>query len=285
MVLSLPSDCERGLAILPALSRIAPGKVIVVGPTSNGGTILRVLRAGAVDFVDAADLEVDLKCTIEHIAKANVIPSEPGRLIAVLGPNGELRIEHSCGKFGRCTRQEIQGRRASRHETRVGRLGRVARRRSYFFTSPTSVTIQLNWIEVCWNDRSSNTIPMSIFLLHHSELADVVHVQAEGVGLAVSLARASFPYVVVDVDHSFRKEQRVVLQKADVILIVLRLDFTSLRNVRRTIEYLSSLNIPAENIRIVIKPLRSSPQEVPAGKAQEALGLKISTILPKTRRS
>lgn len=279
VILSLPSDCERGLAILPALSRIAPGKVIVVGPISSGGTILRVLRAGAVDFVDAADLEVDLKCAIERIAKASVVPSEPGRLIAVLGPNGGVGASTLAVNLAVALAKKSKG---------VGLLD--MKLESGDLAALLDVAPTFTLADLCHNsaqldrvmfERSLVKYDSNVYLLAPPrELADVVHVQAEGVGLAVSLARASFPFVVVDVDHSFRKEPRVILQKADVILIVLRLDFTSLRNVRRTIEYLGGLNIPADKIRIVINRY-GQPQEVPAGKAEEALGLKISHYIPE----
>ena len=71
-----------------------------------------------------------------------------------------------------------------------------------------------------------------------------------------------------------------MLQQADLILLVFRLDFTSLRSMRRTIEYLTKLGIPKERLRPVVNRY-GQPQEVPASKAEEALGLKISHYIPE----
>ena len=52
-------------------------------------------------------------------------------------------------------------------------------------------------------------------------VADVGHVTAEAMGRVLALGRGLFPYVIVDVDHSFREEQAQVLRLASVILLVL----------------------------------------------------------------
>ena len=108
-------------------------------------------------------------------------------------------------------------------------------------------------------------------------------VKPDGVGLALTFARASFPFVVVDLDHSFREEQWVVLRQSDVILIVLRLDFSSLRNARRAIEHLEAQGVGRDKLRLVVNRY-GQPQEVPAAKAEEALGLKVAAVPARGRQ-
>ena len=110
-------------------------------------------------------------------------------------------------------------------------------------------------------------------------LADVAHVTLEGVRQALSQAQAAFPYVVVDVDHTFGAEQTIALQEANVVLMVLRLDFTSLRNSRRALEHLEQIGVSRERLRLVVNR-HGQPKEVPASKAEEALGLKITHYIP-----
>src|SRR5262249_47798448 len=72
-------------------------------------------------------------------------------------------------------------------------------------------------------------------------LPAVKPVTPEGIRQALALGRILFPYVIVDLDHSFREEQAQVLRQAEVILLVLRLEFTCLRNARRALDYLTDL--------------------------------------------
>jgi pilus assembly protein CpaE len=95
----------------------------------------------------------------------------------------------------------------------------------------------------------------------------------------VVLARSLFPYVIVDLDQFYREEQFQVLRQADEILLVLRLDFSSLRNARRTLEYLSQFGINRDRIKLVINRY-GQPREVPYGKAEEALDRKIAFYIP-----
>jgi pilus assembly protein CpaE len=95
----------------------------------------------------------------------------------------------------------------------------------------------------------------------------------------LALARSVFPYVVVDLDHSFRDDQTKVLHQADIILVVLRLEFASLRNTRRTLDHLEQMGIPRDRLRLVVNRY-GQPKEVPAAKAEEALGVKIFHFVP-----
>jgi pilus assembly protein CpaE len=114
--------------------------------------------------------------------------------------------------------------------------------------------------------------------------AQVRDVTSEGVRHTLTLARSLFPYIVVDLDHSFRDEQLQALRAADTILLVFRLDFASLRNTNRTLEYLSQVGIPRERVRVVVNR-HGQPQEVPAAKAEEALGMKIFHYVPEDART
>jgi pilus assembly protein CpaE len=111
------------------------------------------------------------------------------------------------------------------------------------------------------------------------QFTDVPFVTAEGVHKALAMAKLMFPYVVVDLDHSFSAAQVAAIRQADLILVVLRLDFASLRNARRTLEYLEKLNIGRDRIQVVVNRY-GQPKEVPYAKAEEALGLKISHYIP-----
>ena len=129
-------------------------------------------------------------------------------------------------------------------------------------------------------ERSLTRHASGVHLLAPPErLADVVHVRPEGVRQVLALARAVFPYVVVDLDHSFRDDQTKVLHQADIILLVLRLDFASLRNARRTLDHLEQMGIPRDRLRLVVNR-HGQPKEVPAAKAEEALGVKIFHFVP-----
>jgi pilus assembly protein CpaE len=116
------------------------------------------------------------------------------------------------------------------------------------------------------------------------QINDIDHVTADGIRKVLQFAKALFPYVVIDLDHNFRAEQMEALQQSDLVLVVLRLDFASLRNAKRTIDHLERSGIDRAKLRIVVNRY-GQPKEVPYAKGEEALGVKIFHYVPDDART
>lgn len=283
VVLALPLDLERGLGLLPILSRVAPGKVLAVGPTSDSKVVLRALRNGAEDYVDSADLEVELESAIGRITEAARAPVEPGKLIAVLAPNGGSGSSTVAANVAAALAQEHKSVALLDMKLESGDLAALLDLKPAFTLA-----------DLCQNAARLDRVMFERSLVKHTSgvsllaaplhLGDTARVRPEGVAQAVLLARASFPYVVADLDHSFREEQTVILRQADVVLIVFRLEFSSLRNVRRTLEHLESMDVTADKIQLVVNRYGQA-QEVAPAKAMEALGRSITHYVPEDAKT
>lgn len=284
IVIALPTDPERGLESLPTLAQAAPGRLLVVGPTSDSRIVLNALRRGGNDYVDSADLEVELDAALARLASASVAKAAaPGRLVAVLGPNG--------GSGASTIAANIAASLAG------GGLPVCLvdmKLESGDLTALLDLRPNFTLADLCKNAGRLDKAMFERSLVVHdcgarllaapASPADARHVRPEGVAQALGVARMAFPLLVADLDHSFREEQVVVLKQADAVLIVFRLDFASLRNVNRTLEYLNALSVPRDAVRLVVNR-SGQPGEVPASKAEEALNGKISHFIaddPKT---
>jgi pilus assembly protein CpaE len=73
--------------------------------------------------------------------------------------------------------------------------------------------------------------------------------------------------------------QLQVLRQADLILVVLRLDFTSLKNVTKLLEHLDGLGIQSDRVRLIANRV-GQPKEVPLSKVEEALKTKVFHVIP-----
>jgi pilus assembly protein CpaE len=278
IVFVLPSDRERGLALLASIARSAPGKVLAVGPTTDAKLMLQALRSGAVDYVDSADLEVELESALKRMVEAAAKPAEAGRLIALLAPNGGSGSSTLAVNLAVALAIEYKSVGLLDMKFEGGDLASLLDLRPTFTLA-----------DLCQNATRLDRVMFERSLVKHEagvhmlappqDLSAVGHVRPDGVSLAVSLARASFPYVLADVDHTFREEQMIVLRQADVIVIVFRLDFASLRNIRRTLEYLEASGIARDKVRLVVNRWGQA-QEVPRAKAEEAIGIKIVHLVP-----
>jgi pilus assembly protein CpaE len=278
VMVALTPDPEPALAVLKTLRSQTRAGLLAVGPASDPRLILRVLHAGANHYVDAAELDSDLVGILNRLKTEVPDQAEPGKIISLLAPSGgagSSTLAVNCAtilakEHKRCCLFDLK--------LETGDLAPL------LDLKPTYTLADL-----CQNAASMDKVMFERCLAPHASgvhllaspltLADVGYIQPEGIRRALMLARSTFPYVVIDHDHTFREEQLVVLRQSDVILIVLRLDFTSLRNAQRTLAYLSELGISREKAHVVVNRY-GQPKEVPAAKAEEALSRKIFHLIP-----
>ena len=278
LVVVLAPNPERTLACLGALHALTQTRLLVFGPAGDSRLVLRTLRAGASDYADEDDLEGDLPAALARIKEEIAPHGEQGRVIALLAPSG--------GSGSSTLAVNIATVLAKEHKTSLlvdlklagGDLAAL------LDLKPTHTIADL-----CQNAAQMDRSMYERSLMRHSNgvhllaapnsFRDIGYVTTDGVRQALALGRSLFPYVILDLDHSFRMEQFLGLQQADTILLILRLDFASLCNTRRSLDYLEQSGIPPERIKVVVNRY-GQPKEVPAAKAEEVLRCKIYHYVP-----
>jgi pilus assembly protein CpaE len=278
VVVVLAPDPEHALAVLDGLRPAAPCRVVVVGPASDTRLVIRALRGGAGDYINEAELETELGAALERLRAERSAQKELGRTIAVLAPSGGSGSSTLAVNVATALAREHQRSLLVDLKLETGDLAAL------LDLKPTHTLADL-----CQNAARMDRVMFERSLARHASgvhllapprtFADIPLVTPEGIRLALALARALFPYVVADLDHSFREEQAQVLRQADVILVVMRLDFTCLRHTQRALDYLAALGAERDRVRVVVNRY-GQPKEVPAAKAEEALGVKFFHYVP-----
>ncbi|CAN5800997.1 hypothetical protein BH23PLA1_BH23PLA1_38640 [soil metagenome] len=284
VVIVLDPDPEHALAMLGILILPKGTRVLAIGPALDSKLVLRSLRNGAHDFVDQEDLALELDAALDRwkVDRPDA-QAETGRLIALLAPSGGSGSSTLAANMATVLAKEHEAAGLFDMKLHAGDLA------SLLDLKPSYTLADL-----CQNVKRMDRVLFEHSLTRHDSgvhllapprrLADVQHVTAEGIKQAMDLALGRFPYVVADLDHSFGEEQMVVLRRADVVLLVIRLDFAALRNARHTLEYLEQLGISKEKVRLVVNRY-GQPKEISASKAEEALGLKILHYVPDDPKS
>jgi pilus assembly protein CpaE len=279
----LGSDPEKSLAGLAEAGLQAPARVLAVGPTTDPKLVIRALRAGADDYVDVDELETHLREALARCRFASQAQQANARLIAVLAPSGGSGSSTIAVNVATVLAKEHKQAVLLDLKLQAGDLAALLDLKPAH--SLADLCQNIGRMDRTLFERTLEQHSSGVFLLAPPRhLADVKYITAEGVRQVLALARARFPYVVADLDHSFRDEQMVVLRQADIILLVLRLDFTALRNARRTLDYFETLGIDKERVRLVINRFGQA-KEVPAARAEEALRVKISHYVPDEPRT
>jgi pilus assembly protein CpaE len=283
VVVSLLPDAARGLAAVQKVCDAGVRTVVAVGLVSDARLVLQAMRLGASDFIDEADLEGELAAALARAAAAVGKQSEPAKTIVVLGPSG--------GSGASTLAVNVATTLAAKHQSA---LLVDLKLHNGDLAALLDLKPAHNLAELCQESDQFDRAMFERSLAAHSsgvkllappqQFADAALVSAAGVRQALSLGRALFPYVVVDVDNSFTPEQVQAVQLADEILLVLRLDFTCVRNARRTLEHLERIGVPKERVKVVANRFGQA-KEVPAKQAEQVLGVKIVHYVPEDART
>jgi pilus assembly protein CpaE len=274
----LSPDPEKAMAAIAQLRHLA-SPLLAIGSARDPQLILRTLRTGATDFVEEADLASELEAALRRLRSDQGTMKELARTIVVLAPSGGSGSSTLAANIATVLAKAHAKTLLVDLKLHAGDLAALLDLRPPHTLA--DLCRQAALMDRVMFERSLVSHASGVHLLAPPRtLADVSQVTAEAIGKVLALGRSLFPYVVVDLDHSFREEQDQVLRLANVVLLVLRLDFASLRNAQRTLDYLTGhLGLARDKVQLVANRYGQA-REVPAAKAEEALGAKIRHYVP-----
>jgi pilus assembly protein CpaE len=279
VLVCLSPDPESALALIAQLRHLVAVPVLAIGSTKDPQLILRTLRTGAADFIEEAELATELEAALRRLRNEQGTMGEPAETIVLLAPSGGSGSSTLAVNIATVLAREHDKALLLDLKLHAGDLAAL------LDLKPTHTLADL-----CGQAALMDRVMFERSLVKHASgvhllapprsFADIRHVTAEAMGRVLALGRSLFPYIVVDLDHSFRDVETQVLRLASVILLVLRLDFASLRNAQRALDYLAgTLGLPRDRVQLVANRYGQA-REVAAAKAEEALGTRILHYIP-----
>lgn len=279
LVIALSPAPDRALKLLRKIHSRTNGPVLAVGLASDSKLILRALHEGADHYLDEADLETQLDSVLLRLqTKVEATRQPSGKVVALLGASGGSGVSTLAANLAGVFARELG--RCALIDLKPG-AGDLA---ALLDVKPTH-----NLADLCLNAGRMDQAMLESALVPHASgvhllappliYEDIRLVTPQGVNKTLLLAREAFPFTAVDLEDSYHEEQLVVLRQSDYVLLVLRLDFTSLRSTKRILDNLEQAGINNSRIRLVINRYGQA-KELPLSEAEEALGHKIAFLVP-----
>jgi pilus assembly protein CpaE len=282
IVFVLPGDPRAGLPTLRETRNTLPHvRVLALGPATDPKLILETLKQGADEFLDRESAEPELSSALDRYRSLHIRREEgpkAGRVIALLAPSGGSGSSTLAASISTVLAQEHGD--CGLIDLRLG-VGDLA---AMFDLRPVRTLADL-----CEHVTRLDQSLFEQFLVRHasgvwllaapSQTADLSRVTSKGVRRALALARVRFSHVVVDMGNFLTGEQIEALWQADWVLLILRLDYTSVRNTRRMIDAMTELGIARERMRLVVNGL-GQRRQLDVNEAETAVGLKVHHHVP-----
>jgi pilus assembly protein CpaE len=280
IVVTLSPDPDGAVSRIGLLRRAGVRcPIIAVGPSADSRLVIQTLREGAGDYVEETKLAEELATAVRRLRALSTGPDEPARTVALLAPSGGSGSSTLAVNIATVLAEKYKTTLLMDLKLQTGDLAALLDLKATHTLA--DLCQQASNMDRTLFERSLTKHSSGVHLLAPPRyFADAEAVTPEGVSQALAMAKNIYPFVIVDVDHSFAPEQVQALRQADVILVVLRLDFASLRNTGRTLDFLRQLRIDMDKVRVVVNRYGQS-KEVPAAKAEAALGVKIAHFVPE----
>ena len=283
----LSPHLDRALTAVGKARQQAGVPILAVGPITDAKIILRALHEGASHYLDEDDLPKQFETALPRL--------RAGAVAAKLQAGNEARTPgHTIGVLassGGCGASTIAVNLAVVLALECGRCGLVDLKPG---VGDLAALLDLKpahtLADLCLHpDRIDEAMLEKAIAAHSSgvrllappqRFEDIRMVTPAGIQKVLGLARDSFPFVVIDQEDSYHEEQVMALRQADTILLVARLDFTSLRNTRRILDHLGQMNISRDRIRLVVNR-HGQAKELPKEEVEATLQVKLTHFIPE----
>ncbi|MFQ5731514.1 MAG: CpaE family protein [Planctomycetaceae bacterium] len=279
VIVILRPDIKRAVGVLPKLKTVCRSFLVAAGPSDDPKLILSAVHAGADDYLDNSDSTApDFGSLLNRLKAETLYRDEPGKIITVTSASGGAGCSILAANLSVLLAEQHQQCGLCDLDLWKGNLALMLN----LFPRHTIT-------DLCHSAEKLDTEMFAAATLKHESgvqlvaapdaISDIETINSDGVIQVVELARKSFPFVVVDLEDFFHREQLRVLQLSDLVFVVLRLDFSALRNTRRALEYLGQAGIERDRIRLVASQQGRS-RELSPSQVEEALSLKIAHYIP-----
>ncbi|MGI9516503.1 MAG: AAA family ATPase [Pirellulaceae bacterium] len=284
VLINIDSDIDAAIDLIAKLKGEFPkAGIIAISSSTEGQTILRIMRAGAREFInapiDAQELVSALERVGENSMSAGARPKS-GRIIAVAGSSGGVGTTSIAVNLA-CSMAQIPGISVALIDLDLS-LGDA----DVFLDAIPEYTLldvaqNVSRLDLSLLRKSLTKHESGVYLLPRPvQLQDIDTVSSSDFGRVLKLLKASFTHLIIDLSKSYNALDITTLQAADDILLLTQLDLPCLRNVVRLLTSLETYEGIVSKIKIVVNRAGLDNRQISLKKAEEHIGRELFWQIP-----
>ncbi len=285
ILVNIDSDKESAINLIVRLRQEIPRcGIVVISGCSEGQTILRVMRAGAREFVNAPVEVQELVAALERVCESGSAAGsgrpKTGTIIAVAGSSGGVGTTSIAVNLACCIAQ-VPGESVALIDLDLS-LGDA----DVFLDAIPEYTLldvaeNVSRLDLSLLRKSLTKHSSGVYLLPRPvQLQDIEAVSSSDFGRVLKLLKASFTHLIIDLSKSYNALDLMTLQAADEVLLLTQLDLPCLRNVVRLLTSLERFDNLSRKIRIVVNRAGLDNKQISLKKAEEHIGRSIFWQIP-----
>ncbi len=284
-IVALDSEPGQAVELIASIVQALPNAVVLPASASCDSTlILKSIRAGAREFLTLPTEASELMEIIARLFRGR--GDSPSS--AVKGPQ-IITVTGAAGGVG-CTSLAVNlaTSMAGSHE---------------FETILLDLDLMFGSVDACLDIIPDNTLfnvvqsfdrldltllkrsmtrhASGLYVLPHPvALEEAAKIDPETLKRLLGLLKAAFPCLIIDTSKGLQSSDFVAFEMADVILVVIVLDLTCLRNTSRLLDLFKQFEGMVDRVKLVANRAGSAETEISLKKAEETLKMPISWQVP-----
>ncbi|MFM7058895.1 MAG: CpaE family protein [Planctomycetota bacterium] len=274
IVLVMPENADAGIEAVAAICSGLPCRLLLAGSIADSRVVLRAMRLGAVEYLDLTDLGSELNHALDRIDQRRTRAYTIGVFSAAGGAGCSLVAANlACElarKPGSCALVDLKAE--------GGDLATLLNLKSAHTLADVSRNVDGLDAAVLKNCLVPH--PGGALLLSAGgEFPSFVPVDPRAVQRSLSLLSRQVEFVVLDLDRCLNHVTFTTAQTADVLVLVMRPDFPSLKRTRLMLDWMVDSGVDRAKFRVVLNRTGWSG-EVPASQVADGLQMKVSLEIP-----
>lgn len=274
------ADVTSAQSAIRQTTALTTAPIFALGHANDVQPVLQTTRSGAREYLDEANLQMELELALESLKARGSVRPEQGLTVSV--------VSATPGSGVTTVAANLAFTWAERYPERVTliELGREAADLALSLDLDPRHTVgdvAENWqrLDSALLRQSMVTHPQGVAILaHHPDTLITPTVLPEAVRKMVILLRTMYAATVLDLGHTLGEEHFEAMRLSDRIATVVRLDVPSLRRARQFLQQATERGVPMERIRLIANRYGQKGQ-VSWRKAEEALGNTFTGYIPE----
>jgi pilus assembly protein CpaE len=243
-------------AIHKILDRFPRTSIFAVSEDRTSETILKIMRAGATEYLLKPVSEVDLTSALQKLGRLWITKPEAGveqgQIYTVFSPKGGVGVTTIALNLA------TNIHTITNKPTLLVDLDLTAGDVTTFLNLKPTYTIS----DVTTNmSRLDPSFLKGVIQKHDSginilaepqNVEEGVSISAEDIKRVLKILKTMFPYVVLDTEPILNNRTLAAIEIADVILLTFVLTLPGIRNMQRYLNYLEKINVKRDKIKLVV---------------------------------
>lgn len=270
------------LRLVREIKEISFGKIIVVGPAVEAKALLMFLQEGIYEYIDEKEFDTAIVNAVNRLNKEQPNGFHRAAVTSVIGAGGGCGVSTVAVNLALSMQKNQQKMILMDLNLESGDLCSHLNVRSVHSVSDLCRSIAR--LDESMLEKSLGKHISGLQLVAAPiGIDEVQHVTVRSLRRLLHVLETRFDSVLIDLGRVFREQDIMVLQQSNHIILTLRPDISSLRNARRTIDFMDQVEVDLGKVKPVVNRYRNGAG-VSLASIRDTLGMEIAQVIPEDVR-